>query len=127
MKQIQIRLAQPEETGQILEWAAPNMESMDKLTYPTLRVLCAENGKPIQYALVHAVAVLETLAPDPKAKAGELALSLKRIVENIGEAASRIGVKEILAMTGPDDGALERLAQRHGWEKLNFSVWRKKL
>jgi len=127
MRKISVRLAQPEETGQILEWASPHIESWEKVNYPTMRILCAENGQPIQYALVHAVAVLETLAPDPKAKPWTLALSLKRIIQDVEEAASRIGIREIIAMTGPDDEKLERLAEKNGWEKLDYTVWRKKI
>jgi hypothetical protein len=127
MKKITVRLASPDESGKIIEWATPHVESWDKASYPTMRILCAENGKPIQYALTHCVAVLESLAPDPQATPEQLALSLKKITQSIEESALRVGIKEIIAMTGPDDEGLENLAERHGWEELPYRVWRKKI
>ena len=129
MKKINVRLAKPEECEEMLNWMAPNCDDFSKVGYPTTRLVLSENGTgPIQYALIHMVAILQTLGPNPKAKNGELALGLKGIIERVGADLKRIGVEEMIAFTGPMDAGLEHLAERHGWEKLEgFTTWRRKL
>jgi hypothetical protein len=111
----------------IVEWSAPHLETTEKFAYPTLRILVSENGRPIQYGFVHGVAVIEGIAPNPGVSDLALVSGLKALVDQIVEMARSCGVKEVLAMTGKDDGKLERLAERYGFEEVPYKVWRLKI
>jgi hypothetical protein len=126
-RDITIRIARPEDAEAIITWGAEHIEDQRVLLYPTTQILCAENGTPLVYAPMHGVLVIDSLASKEGVPRGTQALALREIVHAARQIAGRVGIKEILFFTGPDDGKLERLASRHGFEKLPFQGWRMRL
>jgi hypothetical protein len=123
-KRVEVRLAKPEEAEKIYEWSEPYIGDKSRFGFPTAKVFCSENGKPIQYMLVHVVAMWEGCAPNPDASDGELALGLKHLLDTLKAECQASGIKEIYALMGPDDIELELLALNNGWSELPYKVWR---
>lgn len=127
--EIFVRPMKKEEIEQFERWALLNSELslLDPaiVAYPTLRVMAAENGRVIGYLPYHDVLMLESFAPDPEATDLERAEACRQFVKTVYSVASSAGVREIVYF-GKDD-RLNRVAERHGFEKIEFPVYRLKV
>jgi hypothetical protein len=121
------QLATDQEFSDFVEWASHNTTEAEKLGYPNMRILKASNGKTLQFAMVHPVAVIEHLASNPEAGRLELVQALKAIVDEVCAVSAEHGIKELFVMTGYGDEKLELLAEHYGFEMVPFTVWRKVL
>ena len=127
MKNINVRFAEQQDAQNIFEWAKGNIGNEAAFSYPAAKILASENGKQIQYALIHSVCMLEGLAPNPNATDLELVRGLKMMIDAIKVLALTSGMKEIIALTTAVDEKLERLMVKTGWEEMPFSAWRLRL
>lgn len=127
MKRANVRFAGPQDAENILKWGSDNIGNADAFLYPAAKVLASENGKPLQYALIHSVCMLEGMAPNPDASALELVRGLKLMIDVIKAIALASGMKEIIALTGTADEKLEHLMVKDNWALLPYCAWRKKI
>lgn len=117
MKQLKIRLAQPEESAQIVNWLNANPSNdfdPNILQYPTLQVICAYNGKPVSYLPVHRALVLESVAVSPDASELDKAQALRDLVKAAQLMASAHQIKELYFMVS--DPMISNIAEQHGFE-----------
>jgi hypothetical protein len=127
MKNVSVRFAESRDAQNILEWAKGHIGNESAFAYPAAKILASENGRQLQYALIHSVCMLEGLAPNPDATDLELVRGLKMMIDAIKVLALTSGMKEIIALTTAVDEKLERLMVKTGWEEMPFSAWRLRL
>jgi len=124
MKEIEVApLETDEEYTEFVEWMSPNTTEPEKLGYPGMRVLRASNGKSVQYAMIHPVAVIEHIASNPDAGRLERTLAAIAIYERVREACEADGIAEIYCSTL--DRKVGNLLEHGGFERVTFEVWRK--
>lgn len=129
-KEIFIRPMKKEEIASFEKFSLLNSERSlydpDVVTYPTLRVMAAENGKVIGYLPYHDVLMLESFAPDPASTDSERAEACRQFVKTVYTVAASAGVREIFFYG--NDKRLNRIARRHGFEEIkNVKVFRMKV
>lgn len=128
MIELKLRFAKPEESKQIVEWlngSTRNDFDSDILTYPTLRVLCSYNHKPVAYLPTQTVLMLESMAKNPDAEPLQYAQALRDLVKGAEVVASADGIQEIW-MASSDDTVV-KMAQSRGFEVIHCRVLRLKL
>lgn len=128
MKQLNTRMARPEDAPNILEWqkqTSGGKFDQDVLNYPTLQVLCSYNSTPVAYLLTHKALILEATAINPEISELESAQALRDLVKAAQLLASQAGVKEIYFL-GTDD-RLNAMAEKHNFEKKDLPVFMMKL
>lgn len=100
--------------------ANPLNEYCDKiLDYPTLRVLKAYDGPEEHYLPTQQVLMLESISPNVPPHA------LRDLVKGATLLAASSGVKEVYFLDGA--GGVGKFAEHHGFEELNYKVYRMKL
>lgn len=124
--QILVRPMKPEEAPIVVEQIKGNIEDSERINYPLAKVYCAQNGKPVTFALTHPVLVVESLAPAPTAESGEKALAARELLNAMSAIAASQGIGDLLVMFGPQDHALKKMAERRGFEKVKWEVYRRK-
>ncbi len=129
VKQLKLRFARPEESGQVVEWIRGNPENdfdPDILNYPTLQVFCAYSDEGVEaYIPSHNVKVLESTALKPGIEIGVAAQALRDFTKAAELMASTQNIRELYFLCRDD--ALIAMAKNHGYEEMPFKVLRMKL
>lgn len=129
MRQLKVRIARPEDSKEIGEWLVgtpQNLFDPEILAYPTFRAISAYNGDgniahlPCQQALL-----LESLAVKPGASGMDSAQAFRDLVKAMELLASSFGIRELYFVCKDQD--VVRVAEGHGFERLEFPVVRLKL
>lgn len=129
MRQLKIRASQPEDTKEIADWLVStegNLFDPGILKYPTLRTISAYNGDgnvahlPAQQAMM-----LESLAVRPGVSILDAAQAFRDLVKGMELLASTIGIREMYFIC-KDENVL-KVAEGHGFERIEFPVVRLKL
>lgn len=125
-----IRAAEEKDAITYADWLAKasdiNLVDRKVYFYPTAQHLVVErDGEPQLMNSVHAVLVMEALAPKPGITPMQEARALNELFEKVKEMARAAGVREILF--GCKDETLIRFIERRGFERLSFPVFRFKL
>lgn len=127
MKPVHTRPAVLEDCQQFVDWEAHTPgNAMDPgvLTYPSSDVVvaCTENGQPLVYLPRQRPLMLESLGVRPGASCREVAAGLWSLLQDAVATARREGSGEILFAAS--EPTLPVLAQRYGFEKMQFTVYR---
>lgn len=130
MKKITARAATAADAEQFAEWVMDsrtvNMVDPDAITYPTSMVIATETDEEqITYVPVQFVLMAEALATHPKASKLQIALALRKTDEGLEQLARNIQVRELYFLS--KSPAMIKLAQANGYEKLDFSILRRKI
>ena len=130
MKQLRLRAATPEDAKTITEWLNQNpFNQFDPaiLQYPTLRVICSSKpgGEPVAFLPSQKALILESLAVNPSATPLDSAQAMRDLTKAYTLYASTEGIREIYILDG--GGGVDQLAQHHGFEQLNYRLYRMKL
>lgn len=129
MKIAFVRDARPADTPLFAEWAvATPHNEIDPavLTYRSTTCLCAYNADgPVVFMPVQRPLHMESLAVRPGAPEHEVAHALRSLLQNLVTTAQAEGRGEIYFMATED--TVPKLAHRHGFEKLPYSVYRLKI
>lgn len=135
-----IRPAEDKDATIYAEWLAKasdiNLVDRGVYTYPTTQHLVVErDGAPQLMNSIHAVLVMEALAPRPGITPMQEARALDELFEKVKEVARAAGIKEV--MFGCKDERLEKFLlekekknksrKKKGFERLSFPVFRVKL
>lgn len=125
-REVFVRPLQQNEIETFEKWMEANAERslLDReiFQYPTVRVLAAQNGKVLGYLPYHSVLTLESFSPNPDATDSERAEACRQFVKMIYSVAWTNGVREIYYFG--NDQQLNRIAERHGFEKIECPVYR---
>lgn len=129
MKEVFVRPLQKNEIETFEAWMNANAERslLDKgvFDYPTIRVMAAMNGKVLGYLPYHNVLMLESFSPNPDASDAEKAEACRQFIKTAYNVAWANGIREIYYFG--NDEQLNRVAERHGFEKIEFPVFRMKV
>ena len=124
----EVSVAGPQDAERILSWSQDNGLDHNTLLRPSTTILKAENGKPLSYSVLQGAFVLESIASNPAATRGELALALREHIKAIREVAAKYGITDLYAFTSlPDDRDLEKLAAKRGFTKMPYTAWHLKI
>lgn len=125
---IRVRWSNLLDVPKFLTWLWNGREKNDLdaniLTYPTLRIAVAENGKPLAFAPFQVCYVLESLAMNPELDAKEKLDSVVELVHNIEAEAFSQGIRELLYLSS-DERTDESAVRQLGFEKV--VAYRKRL
>ena len=139
-KLLMIRAATENDAYTYAEWLnkASDINLVDRKVYdyPTIQHLVVERGgEPQLMNSVHAVLVMEALAPRPDITPMQEARALDELFEKVKDMARAAGIKEV--MFGCKDERLEKFLlekekknknrKKKGFERLKFPVFRVKL
>jgi len=128
---MKVRPAKPNDAESAAEWAAVGFErnlfDPDILSYPQTTVFCAETdaGELVSFLPAQLVVMLESVASDPNAGDSMRGRALYFLFKHMQRIANVLHVRE-LYFVGTDE-KLNVLAERCGFEKLEFPVYRFKL
>jgi len=125
-----IRAAEGKDAVTYADWLnkASNINLVDRgvYSYPTAQHLVVEReGEPVLMNSIHAVLVMEALAPHPTITPMREARALNELFEKVKQVAREAGIKEV--MFGCKDERLAKFIERRGFERLNFPVFRFKV
>lgn len=136
-----IRPAEENDAVTYAEWLGEasdiNLVDRSVYTYPTAQhlVVTDREGTPQLMNSIHAVIVMEALAPRPGITPMQEARALDELFEKIKQVAREAGIREV--MFGCKDERLEKFLlekekknknrKKKGFERLNFPVFRVKL
>lgn len=95
------------------------------LKYPTLRVICAYNGRPVSFLPVHDALVMESIAVNKDAGDLERAQALRDLTKAAELHASARGMRELYFICTDED--VLKIAKNHGFEQVEFPVLRMRL
>jgi hypothetical protein len=128
-KQVWVRKLVERDLPRFTQWitriADANILDPSVVTYPATTVLCAHTDKPRLYMPVQKVPMLESLAPAPDLSPLEFAECIKQLVKAVVMAAGNEGMREVYFLC-KDDNVI-KLAERHHFERLPYTVMRLKL
>lgn len=125
--ELKLRLAQPEESKQIVDWLN-NTPEFDPgiLKYPMLGVHCAYNGAgPIAYLPFQRVIMLESLAVNPEAGPVDRGRAYRDLVKGVTLVASAEKIRELYFLA--TDEKVAKMAINHDFEELPWKVCRMRL
>jgi hypothetical protein len=130
MKNFSVRPAEPKDAAPYAAWlraaAAINLVDAGVYSYPTCNTLVVEKDEaPVLINSFQAAIVMEALAPKPGLSPMDEARALKVLFDGVTRVAQASGVREVLF--GCSDVRVENFVTRHGWEKLNFPMFRAKI
>jgi N-acetylglutamate synthase-like GNAT family acetyltransferase len=129
VKEIFVRAAVEADRQNVAEWvtknAAENQIDTDIFAYPQTKIYAATNGKPICYLPVQMVVMMESLAPNPEATDSERAEAIRQLLKGVVLQAHGAGIREVYFVG--TDKRVNRIATRHGFEKIKFPVYRMKI
>lgn len=124
-----VRAAQPEDATTYAEWLEGTKDNLlDKgvYAYPTAQHLVVDkDSQPQLINTIHAVLVMEALAPKPGITPLQEARALNELFEKVKQVARECGIKEI--MFGCKDEGLGKFIEGRGFERLSFPVYRFKI
>lgn len=126
---VMVRLAEPT-TEPVVDWcqanSARNAFDRDVLDYPSTKVLAAhDNGTVHAYLPVQGAAMLESIGPNPDSTPLEIANGVVECVKGAALMAYANGMRELFFLASDDLTA--QGAEKLGFEKLDFTVYRKRL
>ena len=111
-----------------IEWvnSTPNNLWDDAvLKYPTLRIICAYNGAPVAFLPVQQALILESLAVSDIAPLLDKAQAFRDLVKAAELHASAQQMRELYFIC--KDETVLKLAEGHGFERIEFPIVRLKL
>ena len=126
---VDVRLADPD-VEPVVDWCQANSErnafDRDVLSYPSTKILAAhDNGTTYGYLPVQGAAILDSFGPNPEATPIQITAALIQLVKGAGLMAYANGMRELLMLASDETTALG--AEQMGFEKLPFTVYRKRL
>jgi len=127
-EQLKVRYIGPADTAKFIEWinnTPANLYDKDVLQYPTLQVLVSYGTDEVAFLPMQQVLMLESLAVKQGASPMETAQAFRDLVKGAELHASGKGIKE-LWFTCRDEGVL-KVAEGHGFERMEFPIVRMKL
>jgi len=129
VRQLKVRYITPDDSKKFIEWinnTPANLYDAEVLKYPTLKVVCSygENG-PVAFLPFQRVLMLESLAVNQEAAVIETAQAFRDLVKAAELDASGTQCKEMYFIC-KDENVL-RVAQGHGFERIEFPVVRMRL
>lgn len=124
-----VRLADPKQEP-VAQWCEQNRQRNEfdpqVLDYPVMRVLAAHsNGTTYAYMPMQGVAMLESIGINPEAKPLEAATGIMEMVKAAVVLAQNANYKELYFLG--TDPVTEQGAERMGFEKLPYTVYRKRI
>lgn len=129
MKRIKVEKATTNDWPQMADWMAllsnRNNVDTDIFSYPATEVLKASNGKPIIFMPIQKTFFLESLAINPEASAGETASALNALFNVIEFEARTQGHGETYFLCADEQTC--KFAEHQGLEKINLTLYRRKL
>lgn len=129
MKQLKLRIARPEDVKEIGEWLSKtrnNFFDPDILAYPTFRAISSYNGEGnVAHLPSQQVLMLESVALNPQASPLDSGQAFRDLVKGQELLASSFDLREIYFIS--TDPAVTRVAEDHGFERIEFPVVRLKL
>lgn len=127
-KPVKLRMADPSDSEDIVKWSQNNLEDKSILLHESTIIACAENGVPITYVIMHPVLVIDALAPGPETTTIQRTLAMQAILDGAVKISNQFNIPEIMFFGDTDDDQLQALAESRGqFEKVPFSVWRRKV
>ena len=121
MKEIIVTLPDTAESKQIVDWLNANDSTEYQALIGECRIMKAANSKPLSYLLSRVVEMV-AVAPNPEADEFQRAESVRQLVKAVVLQASQAGIKEVWFRG--DDAVLNRMAERHEFEKVEGPVFR---
>lgn len=116
-------------TEPVREWLASNIArnafDPDVLDYPATSVLAAHNGEVITYTPTQPVLAIESVGVSKTASTQDVATAMVETVRAAAAFAYRAGVRELMFI-GSDE-LTAKGAEKLGFERINFPVFRLKL
>ena len=130
MQDFTVRAAEGKDTQTYVDWlqAASDINLVDKTvySYPTCNTLVIEkSGDPVLMNSFHLVSMMEALAPKPGLPPRDEARALRALFDSVKGIAEVSAVKEV--WFGCSDERVQRFAQRHGVERVNFPMFRMRI
>lgn len=129
MEQLKLRVARPGDVAEIAEWwGKTRNNSLDPgiIKYPTFRAITSYNGAGnIAHLPSQQVLMLESVALNPAATTLDAGQAFRDLVKGQQLLASSFGLREIYFIA--TDPAVKRVAEDHGFERIEFPVVRLKL
>lgn len=121
-----VRAARPTDRDLFIKWITetPHNEADPNVVgYRSTTFRCAYNpDKIVGYLPLNRPIHLESLAWNPEATGTERAAAIRSLVQDAVRSAEEEGVGEIYFAASED--SLPRFAEKYGFEKLPFSVYR---
>lgn len=126
-----MRVARAEDAVEIGEWLMKtenNLLDPDILTYPTFRAISSYDGEtnvahlPSQQVVV---LMLESLGVNPAAGRLDTGQAFRDLVKGMELLASSFGIRELYFIC--KDADVVKVAEGHGFERIEFPVVRMKL
>ena len=126
---VMVRLAEVD-TEPVVDWcqanSARNDFDRDVLAYPATKVLAAhDNGNVFAYMPIQGTAMLESIGPNPEATPMQVAAGVVEMVKGAALLAYEAGFRELYFLASDD--TTSRGAEKLGFEKLEYTVYRKRL
>jgi len=129
MKRIKVEKAQAsdfQEASQLFAGLAHrNNLDVSVLGYPSTDVLKASNGKTILYVPVQPTFFLESLGINPEASVMDTAAALKAVFQVVEWEAQNKGMGEFYFLCADEETC--KFAEHQGLEKVNLTLYRRKL
>ena len=127
-QQLKIGYLREEHQKTFIDWVnstANNLWDPTVLSYPTLRVIAAYNGAPVAFLPVQQTLMLESLAVSDKAELLDKAQAFRDLVKAAELHASGLNLREMYFIC--KDEAVLKIAEDHGFQRIEFPVVRMKL
>jgi hypothetical protein len=129
-KRVSVRSAEEKDAQTYIDWLGAasgiNLVDYNVYSYPTCNTAVVEkDGEPVLMNSVHLVLMQEALAPKPGVSPMDMARALRGLHEALKGLAQKSGVKEI--WFGCKDESTCKFAERHGFERVPFPVFRMKV
>jgi hypothetical protein len=126
-KHISVRSPETKDSQNYAEWLRAaedkNLVDYSVYSYPTCNTAVVEqDGEPVLMNSFHLVLMQEALAPKPGISPKDMAYALRGLNDALKRLAKVSGVKEI--WFGCKDESTCKFAERHGFERLPFPVFR---
>lgn len=126
---IKVERMRREDVPEMADWMArlSTRNNIDTaiFNYPATTILKASNGHPVMYMPRQQVTMLESLAINPEAQASDVALALRALLQVAEYEARCAGQGELYFLCADEDTSA--YAERHGMERVNLTLYRRKL
>lgn len=124
-----VRPARPNDREQFVNWTLSTKDNLfdsGVVTYPSTYVRCAFNKSgPIAFIPIQRPLMMEALAINPDADKIDVAAALKELTQDTVTHAYQLGAGEVYFLCS--EPTTEAFAERNGFERLPYSVFRMKL
>ncbi len=127
---VMVRLAEPS-TEPVEDWCQRNKTRNDfdrgVLDYPCTKVLAGTdgNGNVFAYMPIQTAGILESIGPNPSSTPLEVAMAIVEMVRGAALLTHGGGMRELLFVS--TDELTAAGAEKLGFEKLPYPVYRKRL